>query len=540
MKNLKSYLFLILIFNLISNFSSGQLLKKNWLHHSSSVRYESITSLCSNRGSIYACESVEEKTNHFNDTIFGNSDILITKLNSNGNPLFVKRIKANDDDGAVKIRSYQDFLYVLSTSKSGVFRDKTENSYGGSDLWLIKLDTLGNIVDQKTIGSADSDRGIDLLVNEKGVFILSSTLGSISGLKSETSRGNTDIWIIKCSLDLQLLSQKTLGTSAYDDPSALAWVDNQLVVGSSTDGGIEGDKTVSNFGFTDIWLILLDENLTNKTQKTFGGIDGESFQIELKVIDNYLLLAVDSQSGISGNKITNNYSSPEADTWLIRLNKDLTSEWQLTLGGSKVDYPTSILELSNGQFIISSNSFSDISGSRTIPLQGNRDELLYLIDQNGKIVSEFSFGGSLNRNGLEMANTLIEEAILIDENIVFCGLSDASNSGLFNYKNSGDFDGFICSMRSDILATELLKNTTTVNVYPNPSEGFITIQHSFKEVESIEIITLDGKNIMKHSLYDSSHPSIRLNISTLSEGAYLLNLNDSSGNSIHTQKLLKK
>ena len=48
--------------------------------------------------------------------------------------------------------------YILGGySYSGISGDKTESSLGGADYWVIKLDSLGNIVWQNTIGGSGDD-----------------------------------------------------------------------------------------------------------------------------------------------------------------------------------------------------------------------------------------------------------------------------------------------------------------------------------------------------------------------------------------------
>jgi hypothetical protein len=42
-------------------------------------------------------------------------------------------------------------------SRSSISGDKTENSFGDNDYWVVKLDSSGNIQWQNTIGGLGSD-----------------------------------------------------------------------------------------------------------------------------------------------------------------------------------------------------------------------------------------------------------------------------------------------------------------------------------------------------------------------------------------------
>jgi hypothetical protein len=64
----------------------------------------------------------------------------------------------SDDDGLACMALTKDAGYIVggisSSNKSG---NKTEDSRGGSDYWVLKLDSAGKIQWDKTIGGSDED-----------------------------------------------------------------------------------------------------------------------------------------------------------------------------------------------------------------------------------------------------------------------------------------------------------------------------------------------------------------------------------------------
>ncbi|MBL0052465.1 MAG: hypothetical protein IPP29_13615 [Bacteroidetes bacterium] len=78
--------------------------------------------------------------------------------------------------------------------------DKTEYGNGDYDYWIIKIDNLGNIVWQNTIGGFGYDFLFSIAPSADGGYILGGASGSdISGDKTENSIGldDWDYWIVK-------------------------------------------------------------------------------------------------------------------------------------------------------------------------------------------------------------------------------------------------------------------------------------------------------------------------------------------------------
>ncbi|HMT29782.1 MAG TPA: T9SS C-terminal target domain-containing protein, partial [Bacteroidia bacterium] len=76
--------------------------------------------------------------------------------------------------------------------------EKTEDSFGELDFWIIKLDSIGNIIWDKTIGGNNYDLLTTLIQTSDGGFLLGGNSDSgISGNKTENSKGDYDYWIVK-------------------------------------------------------------------------------------------------------------------------------------------------------------------------------------------------------------------------------------------------------------------------------------------------------------------------------------------------------
>ena len=85
------------------------------------------------------------------------------------------------------IQPTYDGGYILGgRSDSGISGDKTDNGNGGMDFWVVKLDSLGNIQWQNSIGGNDADYLYSIEQTIDSGYILGGVSNSgISGDKSE-------------------------------------------------------------------------------------------------------------------------------------------------------------------------------------------------------------------------------------------------------------------------------------------------------------------------------------------------------------------
>ncbi|MBK8415884.1 MAG: hypothetical protein IPL22_16125 [Bacteroidetes bacterium] len=79
-------------------------------------------------------------------------------------------------------------VFLGGTSYSNISGDKTENSNGGYDYWIVKTDSLGVIQWQNTIGGSDKDELLSIVQTSDGGYILGGFSDSnISGDKTENA-----------------------------------------------------------------------------------------------------------------------------------------------------------------------------------------------------------------------------------------------------------------------------------------------------------------------------------------------------------------
>ncbi len=305
----------------------------------------------------------------------GGWDYWVIKLDANGAILWQNTIGGSGNDLLYYgVQQTRDGGYILGGySSSDISGDKSLSSFGSEDYWVVKLNPQGAIEWQKTYGGVGSDQLMNLDLSDDNGYILSGYFNSdISGNKTENGRGGWDYWIVKIDSTGIILWQKTLGGDMDEFPFPIQQTyDAGYIVAGHSLSGISGNKTTEDFGEADVWVIKMDKDGEVLWQKNFGGNKRDGIISLKQTTEGGYLLGAYSGSGISGNKTSINYGMD--DCWLIKLDSLGNSEWQKSIGGSGSEY---ILELNltkEGGIFLGTFSNSDSSGIKSENSRGTWD-----------------------------------------------------------------------------------------------------------------------------------------------------------------------
>ncbi|MCZ4320350.1 T9SS type A sorting domain-containing protein, partial [Aequorivita viscosa] len=178
-----------------------------WQNTIGGIGYDSIESIsqASDGGYIVSGSSDSpisgDKTQNSNGL-----DAWIIKLNSSGNIEWQNTIGgAASDFGGDIIETIDGGYLIGCTSNSDISNDKDENSLGEYDIWIVKLTSNGIIEGQNTIGGSLNDGVMALIQNNYGNYFLAGYSNSnISGDKTENSQGDRDYWVLQIDNVLSL------------------------------------------------------------------------------------------------------------------------------------------------------------------------------------------------------------------------------------------------------------------------------------------------------------------------------------------------
>ncbi|MEK6481831.1 hypothetical protein WJR50_30085 [Catalinimonas sp. 4WD22] len=219
------------------------------------------------------------------------SDYQILKTDEQGNHLWEKIVGGDGQDVLNDQISTTDGGYLLSGfSSSNTSGDKSENSKGGSDYWVVKIDEEGNKQWDKTLGGNSHEELKSIVSTSDGNYIVAGwSYSHASGDKSENSRGLTDYWIVEINEEGNILWDKTVGGNRDDLlVNIIVNPDGGYLLAGDSDSEASGEKSENNHknewaGFpTDVWLVKVQENISIKS---FTLIDAETNE-ELQKINN--------------------------------------------------------------------------------------------------------------------------------------------------------------------------------------------------------------------------------------------------------------
>ncbi|MFN7708505.1 MAG: hypothetical protein ACK5QE_07580, partial [Sphingobacteriia bacterium] len=128
-------------------------------------------------------------------------DYWIVKLDANGNKKWDKTLGGSRWDELNSLQQTSDGGYILggwSLSDADIAGRKSEDSRGDRDYWVVKLDANGNKQWDRTLGGSGIDRLNALQQTADSGYILGGWSASAASFeKSENSRGGTDYWVVK-------------------------------------------------------------------------------------------------------------------------------------------------------------------------------------------------------------------------------------------------------------------------------------------------------------------------------------------------------
>ena len=258
---------------------------------------------------------------------------------------------------------------------------------------------------------------------------------------------------VASSQSFTLLGDKTFGTSGYDWRPFITYLgDDLFVITGSSNMSIDGDKTdpicdtVPGTSGSDIWILKIDTAFNILWDYSIGGSRLENWPAQIQSLsDGKFIMVSNSISNISCEKSENNRSFPSAnyDYWVCMFDASGTLLWEKTYGGVFVDEYVKIKQLSGGEFIVCGLSAAGISGDITVHGYGGYDYWVLKLDSMGNKVWDNVYGGNLN----EHQNFFM----LADSNnnFLIAGTTWSDLSGTITDTSRGNWDIWLVKIDSD-------------------------------------------------------------------------------------------
>jgi hypothetical protein len=315
----------------------------------------------------------------------GKVDAWIVKLNDAGTLVWQKCYGGSDYDGTRSIIQTSDGGFLL-TGSTGSNDGDVSGNHGRDDLWVVKIDSMGNIIWQKCLGGTDDESASSVVETIDGGFLVAGNTRSNDGDVSG-NHGEEDFWVVKLDNTGNIIWQKCLGGSDYDEANSVYQThDGNYLIGGMTYSS-DGDVTY-NHGWSDYWIVKIDQSGNILWEKSFGGSSSDAaFQI-IETFDEKYIVVGGSLS--TDGDVTSNHGF--VDYWLVKLDSDGSIIWDKSFGGTSLDVPMSIIQTFDKGFLVCGYTMSnddDVSGNH-----GSSDYWIIKLDNYGNLLWQECLGGS--------------------------------------------------------------------------------------------------------------------------------------------------
>lgn len=248
-----------------------------------------------------------------------NYDVWVIKLDNAGTVEWKKCYGGSEWDEARCIRQTSDGGYIISGLTRSIDGDVT-GYHGGNDVydaWLLKINAAGVIEWQKCYGGTGWDEAWSVQQTMDGGYVATgnseSTNGDVTG-----NHGSFDIWVVKLNPLGNIEWQNCYGGSSYDVGYVVKQTSDSGYVVSGAASSLDGDVNgIHGVGFVlpDCWVIKLSATGVLQWQKCLGGTQSEAaFDICQTTDGGYFIGG--STSSTDGD-VTVGYV-PE-DSWVVKL-----------------------------------------------------------------------------------------------------------------------------------------------------------------------------------------------------------------------------
>ncbi|MFW9777738.1 MAG: hypothetical protein ACFFE8_02710 [Candidatus Heimdallarchaeota archaeon] len=287
----------------------------------------------------------------------GFDDIWVIKTDPNGNPEWNQTFGGIQDDRPISVIQSNDGGYVVAG---------TTQSFGGGgfDAWLLKTDVNGQHEWNRTFGGPANDWANSVVQTTDGGYLFAG--GTIS-----YGAGASDMWLVKTNASGTAEWNKTLGKTGVETANSII---------QTSDGGfvIAGQSApfsslVDTF---DFWMVKINASGETEWENFFGG---EGFDVAITAIQT-----LDGGFGLVGTR--SSLGTGSSDGWLVKTNTNGHHEWNSTIGGTEPDSAETGIQTSDGGFVLVGRTSSYGAGAQ--------DVWIVKINSNGQHLWNSTIGGS--------------------------------------------------------------------------------------------------------------------------------------------------
>ncbi|MBW1298876.1 hypothetical protein [Aquimarina litoralis] len=243
----------------------------------------------------------------------GALDYWVIKIDDSGILEWETNLGGSEADIANTIRQTNDGGYIIGGYSESSDFDLNGNN-GDRDYWVVKLDASGNFVWGENFGGTLEDIANDIKQTSDNGYIVAGFSESSDGDVS-SNNGNKDIWIMKLNSSGQLMWETNLGSSESDNAQSIQETMDQGYILAGNSGASDFDVSTNNGGFADYWVVKLNASEEISWEISVGGPEGDFANSIQQTNNGYIVAGYVKGSGqdISG------MGKGQWDYWIVKL-----------------------------------------------------------------------------------------------------------------------------------------------------------------------------------------------------------------------------
>lgn len=454
--NITRWLVILILSEGFVGLSQGAELPMEWERHYGGTSNDFLFAIAeapTGGGFVLGGYSNSDSDDHKTSPRRGENDYWLVRVDAQGDPIWEQTYGGTDQDLLACLYPVGEGYIAGGTSLSGVNGNKTSPNLGLRDYWVIRLNSEGDAIWEKSYGGTGSDYLQDLKPTPDGGFLLGGySFSGTNGTKTSPNHGLIDYWIVKVNEAGDSVWDKSIGGGGNDYLSKVALTTNGGYILAGYSFSIEGGtKSAPRHGGSDFWIVRLDAQGNLLWDRTFGGTLNEYCQGLLALDDGGFLLSGYSFSGADGNK-----TSPQlgqADFWIVKLDGAGTKQWETTLGGTGDDNAWSLARMANGDFLVGGWSDSSPGDFKSGSTYGRSDYWLTLLSAEGDLLNDYAFGGTQDEVILSIQPTA-------DAGCLLGGYSFSGATGSKTSPSHGESDYWLIKLGPVVVSEDVLPTLT--------------------------------------------------------------------------------
>ncbi len=328
--------------------------------------------------------------NDFNGMNKGSSDVFVIKLNFDGDLIWKKTFGGSEDDSGNSIITTNDGGFVITGNTYSNNLNFNLKKNDSSDIFVMKIDSDGDILWNKILGGSGNELGNSITSTSDDGYVLTGTTSSNDGDFNGMNKGNQDIFVVKLDSIGNIEWKKTFGGSGNEQGNTITTTDDGKFLFTGVTTSIDGDFVSLKPEGNNIFVMLLEPTGDTVWNRTFGGsgfdygwsittttdggfvLTGRTFSNDgdfsgmNKGSSDLLVMKLDSNGNLNNTSSINEFSEPTT-TLSVHPNPFHNS----TTVSYKVDTPSNVrIELLNtlGQTVeVLREDYTDI-GTYQLPL----------------------------------------------------------------------------------------------------------------------------------------------------------------------------